>query len=67
MGAAAGAARTVRAEEADGPPGPGRRAPMNSGANSFQRHNLIKNQNFFTKILPQHHIDTPNTFTKPKT
>jgi hypothetical protein len=66
MGAAAGAARAVREEAADGPPGPGRRAPMNSGADSSQPHNLIKNQNFFTKILPQHYIDTPNTFTKPK-
>jgi hypothetical protein len=67
MGAAAGAAQTVRAEAADGPPGPGRLAPMNSGADSLQPHNLIKNQNFFTKIFLQHHIDIPNTFTKPKT
>jgi hypothetical protein len=35
MGAGAEAARTVRAEAADGPPGPGRRAPINSGAKFF--------------------------------
>jgi hypothetical protein len=63
MGAVAGAAQTIREEAADGP---GRRAPMNSDTDSFQPHNFIKNQNFFTKILPQHYIDTPNTFTKPK-
>jgi hypothetical protein len=66
MGAAAGAARTVHAEAADSPPAPDRLAPVNSRSDFSHPHNLIKIQYFFTKILPQHRIDIPNSFTKPK-
>jgi hypothetical protein len=66
-GAAAGVTRTIRAEAADSPPGTGRLAPVNSRSDFSHPHNLIKIQYFFTKILPHHHIDIPNSFTKPKT
>jgi hypothetical protein len=40
---------------------------VNSSIRFAYPHNLIKIQYFFTKFLPQHHIGTPNSFTKPKT